>query len=432
MGGRSRVLVRAVALLLSVATVAACDSSAVPTTPTSSGAPAVTGTAPPASAGSDTLPPAPPSPSPSAPPSADPGTGSPRPSAAPPVEPFGFRAKGMTHEVIAFATVDQLDYAATTMDIRAVSTIAFFGLTATSSGRLSMTNAGGRAWSSTTMSRLIARAHASGTRVVATIGRFSWSAAGTKTSRALLDSSARRQRLADTIARVVTERGVDGVDLDFEPIPTGLAKAYGDLVGRVRRALDARHGGLQLTVALVGHFDSYDVPAIVRGHPDALYLMGYHYAGWWSKVAGSTAPLGGPRYDVADTVRLLRRFVPADKLIVGVPYYGHLWPTKSGAVHAATTGRGTDFRISTAAAMAAAHGERWDPVEHVTWSRWQVQDCASCLAHWVELYYDSPRALADKLAWVKRSGLLGIGIWTIGFEGRPAGWNAELRKAFGG
>jgi spore germination protein YaaH len=337
----------------------------------------------------------------------------------------------MTHEVVAFATVDQLGYAATTMDIRAVSTIAFFGLTATSSGGLSMTNAGGKAWGSAAMSRLIDRAHTNGSRVIATIGRFSWSAAGTKASRALLGSAARRQRLADTIARVVTERGVDGVDLDFEPIPTGLAGEYGDLVARVRRALDARRHGLQLTVALVGHFDSYDVPSIVRGRPDALYLMGYHYAGWWSKVAGSTAPLGGPRYDVADTVRLLRRFVPADKLIVGVPYYGHLWPTTSGIVHAATTGAGTDLRIATAAALAASHVERWDPVEHVAWSRWQVHDCATCPAHWVELYYDSPRALADKLAWVKRGDLLGIGIWTIGFEGRPAGWNAALRRAFG-
>lgn len=331
---------------------------------------------------------------------------------------------------MAFATVDQLGYAATAMDLSAISTLAFFGLTASSKGTISLTGSGGKAWTSPTMTRVIARAHAAGTKIVPTLGRFSWNASGTQASRTLLASSAARARLAAAIADIVVRRGVDGVNVDFEPIPHGQGKAFGGLVGEIRRALDARRPGLQLTVDLVGHFDSYDVPAIVAGKPDALYLMGYHYAGWWSKVAGSTAPLGGPRYDLVDTVRLLRRYVPADRIIVGVPYYGHLWPTTSSAVHARTTGQGTDLRVSTALALATAHGLRWDPVEHVAWSRWQVRDCSTCALHWVELYFDDPRAAADKWAWVNRAGLLGTGIWTIGFEGTPSGWNRELRRAF--
>ncbi|HEY3522202.1 MAG TPA: glycosyl hydrolase family 18 protein [Candidatus Limnocylindrales bacterium] len=349
---------------------------------------------------------------------------------SPPATPFGFEAKGMTHEVIAFATVPQLDYVATRMDLSAVSTIAFFGLTATARGRISLDNTGGQAWSSSRMDAVIARAHAARTRVVATVGRFAWTSGGRAASIALLSSAGRRERLARSIARVVDERGVDGVDIDFEPIPAGLADEHADLVARVRHALDRVRPGLQLTVALVGHFDSYDVPAIARSNPDAIYLMGYHYAGWWSKIAASTAPLGGPRYDLADTVRLLRRSVPANRIIVGVPYYGHLWPTKTGDPHARTTGRGSDLSVGAAAALAAEHGLRWDAVEHVAWSRWRVRDCTGCPAHWVELYFDSPRASRDKWDWVSRTGLLGTGIWTIGFEGSPGGWNAELRKAF--
>ncbi len=337
----------------------------------------------------------------------------------------------MSHEVIAFATVPQLNYVASRMDLSGVSTIAYFGLTATAGGRIATSNTGWRAWTSPTMDAVIARAHAAGTRVVATIGRFAWTAGGRQASIALLGSPSRRERLARAIARVVVERGVDGADIDFEPIPAGLADEHADLVARVRRAFDAARPGLQLTVALVGHFDSYDVPAIAAANPDAIYLMGYHYAGWWSKVAASTAPLDGPRYDLADTVRLLRRSVPANRIIVGVPYYGHLWPTRTGKPHARTSGRGSDLSVAAAAALAAAHGLRWDPVEHVAWSRWQVRDCASCPLHWVELYFDSPRASGDKWDWVKRTGLLGTGIWTIGFEGdAPGPWNDELRRAF--
>ena len=344
--------------------------------------------------------------------------------------PFGFAAKGMSHEVIAFATVPQLQYVATTMDLSAVSTVAFFGLTVTRAGELAVRNTAGRAWSSALMTRVIGRAHSAGTRVVATIGRFSWTARGTMASRAVLGTESRRQRLATAIARTVDERRVDGVNLDFEPIPTGFAESYADLVARVRRSLDRVRPGLQLTVALVGHFDSYDVPAILRARPDALYLMAYHYAGWWSSVAGSTAPLGGEQYDVRDAVRLLLRWVPPGRLIVGAPYYGHLWPTTSGSPHARTTGRGTDLTVAAAARLMEGRAEQWDALEHVAWGAWQARDCPTCARHWVELYYDSPRATADKWRWIKAQGLLGAGIWTIGFEGEPGRWNTVLRNAF--
>jgi hypothetical protein len=93
-------------------------------------------------------------------------------------------------------------------------------------------------------------------------------------------------------------------------------------------------------------------------------------------------------------------------------------------------GRGSDLSVASAARLAAAHGVRWDPEEQVAWSRWQVRDCATCEGHWVELYFDSPRASAAKWAWIKRQHLLGAGIWTIGFEERPGAWNDVLREAF--
>ncbi len=348
-------------------------------------------------------------------------------AALPPKDParFGFAAKGMRGEVMAFVTVPELVYARDTLDFSAVSTLAFFSLQAGADGAL-LRDGRWRAWNAPVFDAVRDRAHAAGTRVVVSISRFSWSPAESTVTTALLGSAARRGRLAREIAAEVVRRGVDGVNVDLEPVPAGLARAFTSFVRQLRVELDAAAPGLQLTVAITGYFSSYDVRGLVApGAADAIYLMGYHYAGWWSKRAGSNAPLGGPGYDVADTIAQLRAAgVPADRLIVGVPYYGHLWPTASGTLNAPTVGQGSDIQLARGLAILATVTPRWDPVQRVTWAAWQEN------GSWVQLYLDDPRALAAKWRRFRELGLLGTGMWTIGFEGSPGAANAALRNAW--
>jgi chitinase len=258
------------------------------------------------------------------------------------------------------------------------------------------------------------------------VSRFSWSPDETAVTTALLGSSAHQQRLALEIAAEVVRRQVDGVNVDLEPVPPGQAGAFTSFVRRLRSALDAAGPGLQLTVAITGYYSSYDVRGLVApGAADAIYLMGYHYAGWWSKRAGSNAPLGGPGYDVADTIAKLRTDgVPAERLIVGVPYYGHLWPTASGVLNAPTVGQGSDIPLANGLAILATVASHWDPVQRVTWAAWRENGT------WLQLYLDDPRALAAKWERFRALGLLGTGMWTIGFEGTPGAANAALREAW--
>ena len=158
--------------------------------------------------------------------------------------------------------------------------------------------------------------------------------------------------------------------------------------------------------------------------------MGYHYAGTFSTIAHGTAPLGGRRYSVADAIRALRRVARPSQLIVGVPYYGHLWPTASGALNARTTGRGYDVLYSSARLIAAKRGTSYDPVEEVRRVAWRGRSCASCPVHWFQLYYDDPRSLAAKWTEFQRQGLLGTGVWTSAFEGDSGDLTAALRKAW--
>jgi spore germination protein YaaH len=421
---------RLATLLIAIVLAGGCDTA----TPGPAGSAAV-----PTAAAASLAPPSPVASAPTADSSLEPAFAPPSSapaSSAPPIaigyDPakFGFAAKGLRGEVMAFVTTSQVDDALARLDFGAVSTIVFFSLEAASSGAL---RHDGRwtIWNARPVDELIARAHASGTKVVISLARFSWSPAQTTTSATLLASPAARARLAREVADEVVRRGVDGVNVDFEPIPLGQKANFTDLVRQVRRELDARGPGYQLTFDVVGHFESYDVGAALKpGGADAVYLMGYHYAGTFSTIAHGTAPLDGSRYSVGDAIRLLRKVARPQQLIVGVPYYGHLWPTASGALHARTTGRGYDVTYDKARLVARAHPTSYDPVEEVRRVAWRERSCAGCPVHWVQLYFDDPRSLTAKWTEFRRQELLGTGIWTSAFEGPSGELTAALRKVW--
>jgi spore germination protein YaaH len=336
--------------------------------------------------------------------------------------------KGLAGEVFAFVTIDQVADA-TALDWDATSTVVFFSLAANADGRLSR-DSRWRTWTSSRTDALISRARATGTHVVFSLSRFSWSARDTKTSTDLLASSAARQRLAKEVADEVVRRGIDGVNVDFEPIPRGQKANFTDLIRRIRSELDARDRGYQLTFDVLGHFESYDVAGSLAAGADAVYLMGYHYAGTFSTIAHSTAPLGGPRYSVGDAIAGLRKVARADRIIVGVPYYGHIWPTATGSRNARTTGDGGDVPYREARAVARAHPPTYDPAEAVQWSAWRVRACATCPLHWVPLYFDDARSLGAKWAAFQRQDLRGTGFWTWGFQGDSGDLSGALRAAW--
>jgi spore germination protein YaaH len=440
------------ALLAMVAILAgACDSGSGSTPRADSGAPTGSGSGPAvhlpaASAGSvvDGQPStaessgpgdggaSPPSERPIASPPSDPvgpATGQPPATAYDPAK-FGFAAKGLRGEVMAFVTTSQVDDALARLDFEATSTIAFFSLVAGSSGAINQ-DTRWRSWNGAQVDRLIARAHATGTKVVISLARFSWSPAQTKASVGLLSSETARARLARAVADEVVRRGIDGVNVDFEPIPSGQRANFTDLVRRIRRELDARGPGYQLTFDVVGHFESYDVGgALQPGGADAVYLMGYHYAGTFSTIAHGTAPLGGSRYSVADAIRGLRTRAKPWQLIVGVPYYGHLWPTVSGALNARTTAAGYDVPYSSARLIGARRGTIYDPIEQVQRVAWRGRSCATCPVHWFQLYFDDARSLGAKWTEFQRQGLLGTGVWTSAFEGESGDLSAALRTVW--
>lgn len=121
----------------------------------------------------------------------------------------------------------------------------------------------------------------------------------------------------------------DGFDLDWEyPEPEDVPN-YLALLQEFRKQLNAARPGLRLTIAAgpsPAMYHGVDFAAVANV-VDLVGLMNYDYIGPWHKETGFHAPLYSEHSGSADrTVRAYEDAgVPAEKLLLGIPFYGYSW-----------------------------------------------------------------------------------------------------------
>lgn len=342
---------------------------------------------------------------------------------------------GLRREVFGFLPYWEIADPSTTLDWEKLSTIAYFGVGAAANGDLQRTNADGSTtigwsgWTSSNLTTVINQAHASGARVVLTVQSFAWTSSQLGIQKSLLGDATARDNLARQIAAAVRDRGADGVNLDFEPIAATYADEFTSLVQSIRAQLDAVAPGYQLTFDTMGWIGNYPIEAATApGGADAVVVMGYDYKTSTSGTAGSVSPLGGPAYDLTDTLAAYTSRIPASKVILGVPYYGRAWSTSSPTLNATTVsaakyGASVAVLYGDALGFSGQYGRLYDPVEDVAWTTYPKENCSAtygCVTATRELYYDDAQTLAAKYDLVNSYDIRGVGIWALGYDGsRP-------------
>ena len=138
----------------------------------------------------------------------------------------------------------------------------------------------------------------------------------------------------------------DGIDLDWE-YPRGDDSAnYIPLLQEFRRQMDAVRPGMVLSVALGPSprmYGSTDVAALGQ-LVDEAGLMTYDFNGPWSTTTGFIAPLSSTTPGDGSVDRSVTAWkqagMPAEKLLIGLPFYGYGWSKVGDADH----GYGQDGR----------------------------------------------------------------------------------------
>jgi spore germination protein YaaH/putative cell wall-binding protein len=352
------------------------------------------------------------------------------PAAAGPVALPAAKTPALKRQVLGFLPWWKLGSASTVLNYDVLSTIAYFGVAVHTDGTLDKTDSDGSTsrewagWTSSDMTTVIDAAHAKGTRVVLSVTSFAWDSSGIAMQKALLTNATSRANLAHNIAVEVRDRGVDGVNLDFEPICADCKPGFISFLRSLRAELDAVAPGYELTVCTTGYPSSYELEKIVAaGAADAVWIMGYSYRQEDANPVGSHSPLSSPiTYDLKDTIKRYLARIPASKVMLGLPWYGRVWstgtvktlhgPNMSGP----TYGTVANPTYAQSKELAAENGRQYDTVEDAAWTAYYGY-YGGTSPTWRQLYYDDAQSLNARYDYINRVNLRGSGIWCLGNDG---------------
>lgn len=306
-----------------------------------------------------------------------------------------------------------------------LTTIAFFGVGVNDDGTLNTTTPGYQAYMSGTATTIIQHAHAAGVRTVITFQSF-----GLAHNAAFFSNPTAQRTFVREATALMAARGADGANLDVELISGTYFPMYGALVKSLGDAARAANPIAQISVATNGNTSGAAMAATaVANGADRAFLMGYAYRSAGSSPTGSISPL--VRFDgglslSASLDMYAAKGVPANRTLLGLPYYGLTWPTVSSELHAARQpdsaglGAGRNFFPSgLPGAVPPGAVLDHDPVEQSARLTWFDATVGS----WYQTYYDDGQSLAPKEHLVLDRGLAGMGIWALGYDrGRSGYW----------
>ena len=178
-------------------------------------------------------------------------------------------------------------------------------------------NSQGKLVVNTVSTELVNEMHAMGIKVVPMLSNH-WDRNGGKLA------LANPEALAAEIAENVRKYNLDGVNVDIENVTQTERDKYTRLVAELRRLIPAEK---EVSVAVAanpngwttGWHGSYDYEALAK-HADYLMIMAYDES-WQGSAAGPVAS-----YDfVKKSIEYALKYAPAEKIVVGVPFYGRIW-----------------------------------------------------------------------------------------------------------
>lgn len=165
---------------------------------------------------------------------------------------------------------------------------------------------------------LVAQAHRSGAKVVASLGGAVIPPCGGDWAQLLQPQT--RPKLVANLADLVDRYDLDGLDIDLEgELMMGIDKA-GNYTPFIRELAAALHARSKLLSAATGSYPGGIVPDASLPYFDLIGIMSYDQVGpTWGTPGGEHSTFAQA---LTDLTLWIRKGVPASKLALGMPFYG--------------------------------------------------------------------------------------------------------------
>ena len=269
-------------------------------------------------------------------------------------------------------------------------------------------------------------AHAAGALAVATVTNFD-----SDQIHSILTSHS--DEAISTMCDIVVSSPVDGICVDFEQVSASDRDNLSTFMEELESELEAQAPGSHLSICTpaVDWSGAFDYSLLCQT-ADAVFIMCYPFHGSWSSEAGPCCPLTGwgGAESASNMAWCLGDYIihapeGHERLVVGLPYYGHQWETESQYPHSPVDGGCSVLVYATLADRAAAYGRLWDEESLTPWYAYQS-------GGWNQGWFDDPESLSLKYDLIRSSNLQGVGIWALGYDqNRPELWDC-LEESFAG
>jgi spore germination protein YaaH len=212
----------------------------------------------------------------------------------------------------------------------------------------------------------------------------------------------------------------DGIDIDYEALPASSRNDFSTFMEGLGAALHAQ--GKLLTVAV--HAKDADLDGLgafqdwtrLGAACDRVRIMTYDYH-WRGSGPGPIAPL----HWVASVAEYARSVMPAQKVELGIPFYGYNWGEQAEAVPQTWTDIQALIEQHQPQVQVAARDGN-GPVEE---SWFEYRSGGNVRTVW----FNDRRSIDAKLALVEQQDIAGIAIWRLGSED-PQNWQV-IRNRLG-
>jgi spore germination protein YaaH len=152
---------------------------------------------------------------------------------------------------------------------------------------------------------------------------------------AMLANPTAREAHATAIAGLVLANGFDGIDIDYERVPTSARANFTAFIGSLATKLHAMNKKLSVTVyAKASDKENWNGPGsqdwpAIGATADSVKIMSYDYH-WSTSGPGAIAPLTW----LDQVAAYAEQTIAGSKIMMGLPWYGYDWPASGAASNA--------------------------------------------------------------------------------------------------
>lgn len=337
----------------------------------------------------------------------------------------------LKQEVFGFLPYWQLDQIPN-IQLQNLSHIDYFSLSVGSDGHIlkeinGETDPGWLNWNKKEVQNLFIKA-----KIIETKTSVSITALDNDTIRNLLQYQDNQINLITDIVDLAKKYQLDNINIDFEyfgnPEP-GHDIAFTQFSRELKSTLKQENLNTQLTLSIMPlSARNKSIFAFDKLVPiyDRFIGMSYEYYSAGSDIAGPTAPMKGFKeqkyfFDVETTYNDYLKFLPKEKIIMGVPYYGREWAVLEGKKQNSET-LSADDPNSYAGVVSYARAKeskdiikeqcKWDKLAQETWCWYKDKESGTDRQLWIA----DDTSIRTRYTFAKQKQFAGVAIWTLGYD----------------